>query len=160
MLRALGLVLAICVVAQPSFAEDRSKLLGIWKLISYQVEIQATGQKEPVMGEHPSGYVAFLPEGRVFFLLTGEARHPAKTDKDRADLLNTLIAYSGTYRVEGDKWVTKVEVAWNPEWVGTEQSRFFKADGDRLQVLTPWRVMPNWADKGMTRSIVTFERTD
>jgi hypothetical protein len=27
-----------------------------------------------------------------------------------------------------------------------------------LAVLTPWRVMPNWADKGMTRSIVTFER--
>lgn len=22
----------------------------------------------------------------------------------------------------------------------------------------PWRVMPNWADKGMTRSIVTVER--
>ena len=32
-------------------------------------------------------------------------------------------------------------------------------DGERLQVLTPWRVMPNWADKGMSRSIVTFERS-
>jgi hypothetical protein len=27
-----------------------------------------------------------------------------------------------------------------------------------LTVLTPWRIMPNWADKGMTRSIITFER--
>ncbi len=27
-----------------------------------------------------------------------------------------------------------------------------------LRVLTPWRVMPNWADKGETRSIVTFVR--
>ena len=49
------------------------------------------------------------------------------------------------------------EVTWNPEWVGTEQARSFKIDGDQLQVLTPWRVMPNWVDKGMTRSIVTFE---
>jgi hypothetical protein len=154
-----GLLFAIFVAAQPSFADDRSKVLGIWKLVSYEVETQATGQKGPVMGEHPTGYVAFLPEGRVFFVLTGEARKPAKTDQDRADLLNTLVAYSGTYHVEGDKWITKVDVAWNPEWVGTEQSRSFKVDGDQLQVLTPWRVMPNWADKGMTRSIVTFERT-
>ena len=70
-------------------------------------------------------------------------------------LLNTLVAYTGTYRVEGDKWITKVEVAWNPEWVGSEQTRFFKLDRDRLRVL---RVMPNWADKGMTRSILSFQR--
>jgi hypothetical protein len=74
------------------------------------------------------------------------------------ELSSTLVAYTGTYRVEGDKWITKVEVAWNPEWVGTEQVRSFKVENGRLQVLTPWRVMPNWADKGMTRSIVTFER--
>jgi hypothetical protein len=34
----------------------------------------------------------------------------------------------------------------------------FTLEGDRLRVLTPWRVMPNWADRGETRSIVTFER--
>jgi hypothetical protein len=59
-----------------------------------------------------------------------------------------------------DRWITKVDVAWNPEWVGTEQARTFKVQGDRLQVLTPWRVMPNWPEKGMQRSIVTFERTE
>jgi hypothetical protein len=26
-------------------------------------------------------------------------------------------------------------------------------------VMSPWRVNPNWADKGMTRSIVTFVRS-
>ena len=111
------------------------------------------------MGEKPTGYVTFTPEGRVFFVLTGEARKAAKTDQERAELLNTLIAYSGTYTVEGGKWTTNVDVAWNPEWVGTKQVRDFKLDGERLMVLTPWRVMPNWADKGMTRSIVTFERS-
>ncbi len=122
------------------------------------MKVQTTGQKLPVMGEHPTGYAIFTPEGRVRFVLTGEGRKPAKTDQERAELLSTLIAYTGTYRVEGDKWITKVEVAWNPEWVGTEQSRSFTVEGDRLQVLTPWRLMPNWADKGMSRSIVTFER--
>ena len=143
---------------QPGFANDGSKVVGLWKLVSYEVEAQATGEKGPVMGQNPTGYANFSPEGRVFFVLTGEARKPGKTDQERAELLSTLVAYTGTYRIEGDKWITKVEVAWNPEWVGTEQTRSFRLEGDRLQVLTPWRVMPNWADKGTTRSIVTFER--
>jgi hypothetical protein len=93
------------------------------------------------------------------FILTAEGRKPAKTVEERANLLSTVIAYAGTYRLEGDKWITRVEVAWNPDWIGTEQTRSFKVDGDRLQVLTPWRVMPNWPEKGMTRSIISFERT-
>ena len=94
----------------------------------------------------------------MFFILTGEARKAAKTDQERADLLSTLVAYTGTYRVEGDKWTTKVEVAWTPEWVSTEQTRSYKLEGDQLKVLSPWRVMPNWPNKGMTRSILTFDR--
>jgi hypothetical protein len=142
----------------PSFADVRAQVHGVWKLVSYEVEIQATGQKEPAMGKNPTGYVIFTPERRVFFVLTGEGRKAAKTVQERADLLSSLVAYTGTYRLEGDQWITRVEVAWNPEWLGTEQRRFFKVDGERLQVLTPWRVMPNWPEKGMTRSIVTFER--
>jgi len=159
MSRLMGFAFAACLVAQPALAADRDKIVGTWKLVSYEVEVQATGQKIPVMGNHPTGYVTFNPEGRVFFVLTGEARKPAKTDQERAELLNTLVAYSGTYTVEGDKWTTNVEVAWNPEWVGTKQVRNFTLSDDRLDVLTPWRVMPNWADKGMTRSIVTFDRS-
>ncbi len=157
-LKWLAISVLIVAVVQPCFADGNATVQGVWKLVTYEVEVQTTGQKEPVMGEHPTGYVIFTPEERVWFVLTGEGRKPAKTIEDRAELLNTLVAYTGTYRAEGDKWITKVEVAWNPEWVGTEQTRFFKVEGDRLQVLTPWRLMPNWADKGMTRSIITFER--
>ena len=145
--------------AQPSLGGEQGSVVGTWKLVSYEVEAQASGEREPVMGQSPTGYASFLPKGRVFFVLTGEARKPGKTDRERADLLSTLVAYTGTYRLDGDKWTTSVEVAWNPEWVGTEQVRSFKIEGERLQVLTPWRVMPNWADKGMSRSIVTFERS-
>src|SRR6266487_3686724 len=87
MFRLLGFMFILYFVAQPSFADDRSKVVGLWKLASYEVEIQATGQKAPVMGQNPTGYASFLPEGRVFFILTGEARKPAKTDQERAELL-------------------------------------------------------------------------
>jgi hypothetical protein len=158
-LRLLLLLVCFFGVVQPSVADESARVHGVWKLVSYEVEIQATGEKEPVMGRAPTGYVIFTPEGRVMFVLTGEGRKPAKTPQERADLLSTLVAYTGKYRIEGDKWITSVEVAWNPEWVGTEQPRAFKTDGDRLHVFTPWRIMPNWADKGMQRSIVVFERS-
>jgi hypothetical protein len=148
-----------CILTQSSFGEEDSRIVGTWRLLSYVVEVQATGEKLPVMGEKPNGYATFLPGGRVFFMLTGEGRKPAKTDRERAELLDTLVAYTGTYCVKGDTWTTSVDVAWNPEWVGTKQVRSFKLEGDRLDILTPWRIMPNWSDKGTTRSIVSFERS-
>lgn len=153
-------LLAFLLLGHSAVAADAGSVVGIWKLVSYDIEIQATGQKEAVFGQHPSGYVVFTPEGRVFFVLTADGRKPAKSVQERAELLSTLVAYTGSYRLEGDRWITKVDVAWNPEWVGTEQARSFTVNGGRLQVLTPWRVMPNWADKGMTRSVVTFERSN
>lgn len=152
---------ALAVVGgRPGRAEDAASVVGLWKLVGYEVEVQATGQKGPVMGDHPTGYALFTPDGRVFFMLTGEGRMPAKTAEERAALLTTMVAYTGRYRLEGDKWITNVEVAWNPEWVGSEQSRTYKIENGRLQVLTPWRIMPNWADKGMQRSIVTFQKAE
>jgi hypothetical protein len=157
-------LLTVCwllVAAQPSVAEHEARRIhGLWKLVSYEVEIQATSQRKPVMGAKPTGYATFTPEGRVFFVLTGEGRQPATTVQYRADLLASLVAYTGTYRLEGDQWITQVDVAWSPEWVGTEQARTFRLDGDRLHVLTPWRVMPSWPEQGMTRSIVTFTRAN
>jgi len=156
--KCLAVVVLVFAFSQTGLADDSAKITGIWKLVSYVVEIQATGKIEPVMGQNPTGYVAFTPEGRAFFILTAEGRKPGKTAEERAELLNTLVSYTGLYRTEGDQWITKIDVAWNPAWIGTEQRRFFKIEGNRLQVLTPWRIMPNWADKGMQRSIITFEK--
>ena len=152
-------ILLASIPTQSSFGEEESRIVGTWRLLSYVVEVQASGEKLPVMGEKPDGYAIFLPGGRVFFMLTREGRKPAKTDREKAELLDTLVAYTGTYSIAGDTWSTSVDVAWNPEWVGTKQVRTFKLEGDRLEVLTPWRIMPNWSDKGTTRSIVSFERS-
>lgn len=53
--KCLVAVVGWLVAAQPSFADDREKVIGIWKLVSQEIEIQATGQKEPVMGRSPTG---------------------------------------------------------------------------------------------------------
>ena len=89
---------------------------------------------------------------------TGEGRKAPNTDQDRADLLKSMVAYTGMYRIEGDKWITKVDVSGNPAWVGTEQARFFRFDGNRLQESTPfvkWAARP---EKGMVRFVLTWEQ--
>ena len=94
----------------------------------------------------------------MMVIITDEGRKPATTDQDRADLLKSLVAYSGPYRVEGDKWVTKVDVSANPAWIKTDQTRFFKVDGDRLQESTPPIQYVAQPEKGMIRAFITYEK--
>lgn len=148
----LGLLL---LVPQLAIAENRSPLVGTWRLVSFEREFQAGGDREYPMGKSPSGYIHFLPEGRMAVVITGEGRKAPATDQDRADLLNTLVAYAGTYRVERDKWITTVQVSANPAWVGTEQQRTFVVAGDRLQEMTGWLPRP---DGRTARGMLTYER--
>jgi chorismate-pyruvate lyase len=52
----------------------------------------------------------------------------------RAALLSTYIAYSGACTVndaEGSLML-KVDAAWRPDYVGTDQQRFFRIEGNRM----------------------------
>jgi len=86
-----------------------------------------------------------------------EGRKVPQTDEDRLRPFRTMTTYSGLYRLEDDKWITTVDVAWNPGWTGTDQVRFFKLDGDRLVVSTPWGLSPALPGK-TTRVFVTWTR--
>ena len=93
---------------------------GAWQLLSYDVEQQSSGDTFAPMGDQPTGYVIFTPEGRLSFMLSAEGRKPVSNTEERSALLSSMIAYTGIYRLESDRWITQVDVAWNPEWVGTE----------------------------------------
>jgi hypothetical protein len=157
---AIAALIFLLAGMSPSFAADSGPILGVWKLLSYEVELLATGQREftPNMGKNPTGNILFTADGRMMVVITGEGRKPATSDQDRAGLYTSVVAYTGTYRVKGNQWFTKVEVSANPAWVGMEQARFFKVEGDRLQEMTPpmqWALHP---EKGMVRFILTYER--
>ena len=141
--------------AAPSFSDDGGKILGIWRLVSFEVEFQASGEREHIRGKNPTRYIIFTPDGQMMVLLTNEGRKEPKTDQDRADLFNSVVAYTGMYRIAGDRWITKVDVSENPSLVGTEQARFFRLDGDRLQEMTQWTSRP---EKGMGRAVIIWER--
>jgi hypothetical protein len=154
-----SVLVLICwlLAAQPVLADDRAKLLGSWKLISWVQEFQDGSEPRPEYGKNPIGYIIFTPEGRMMAVLEGEGRKSPKTDEERVKLFRSMIAYSGMYRLEGDKWITKVDVAWHPDRRGSEQMRFFKLEGDRLYVSTPWMPSPNFGGK-VIRSLLVWER--
>jgi len=139
-------------------ADEGANILGIWRLVSYEEEFQETGKREPILGKKPTGYIIFTPEGRFVAVITGDGRKAPETDQDRADLLKSMAAYTGMYHLEGDKFITKVDVSWDPAWLGTEQVRFFRFDGDLLHVTTAWLQSPTRPGLGMVRGILTFER--
>jgi hypothetical protein len=156
--RLFALAFAL-LMASPVSAAEGDKLIGTWKLVSNNYEVQSTGQTGPTMGDNPIGYLHFTPEGRVFVVFSASNRQPGKTDAERAALLGSLTSYTGKYRVEGNTWTTDVDVAWVPEWIGTAQKRDFTLEGDTLKVMTQWRTMPNLADKGQTRGVLTFVKS-
>lgn len=138
--------------------ELKKALIGTWQLVSYQVELQETGEFIDAMGATPRGRVIFTPDNWVAFNLEGSNRTPAETEDDHITLLNTLVAYIGRYRIEKNQWITTVETAWAPQWVGTEQRRTVTVDDEFARVITPWRKMPNWGGGKMSRSIIRFRR--
>ena len=91
-------------------------------------------------------------------VLTAEGRKPAETDEERAALLRTMFAYTGIYRLDGDKFVTKVDVSWNEAWTGTEQARFYKIEGNRLDIISDWLPGASIPGRPMVRAIVSWER--
>jgi hypothetical protein len=146
------------LAGSPLHAADKERIVGTWKLVAVMYEDAQTKEKTPVLGDHPRGYQIATPEGRWLALVTAEGRPVPKTDDDRAKALRSMIAYSGRYRVEGDKVITKVEVAWNEAWVGGEQVRVLRFEGDDvLHIESPPMPHPNVNDK-VVRVIVTWAR--
>jgi hypothetical protein len=158
MIKLALILLGSLSAIQPSFADDGSRLIGVWKLLSFQSEFQDGSPKRAMLGEHPSGYIILTKEGRMMSVIEGENRRVPSTDADRANLLNSLVAYSGKYRIEGSQWFLAVDCAWNPAWDGTEQVRSFELAGDRLTVTSPWQHALNFPGAPMSRGIVVFER--
>lgn len=121
-----------------------SSVIGVWRLIKFVSEETATGNVDMPFGSRPRGHIIFTAGGHVMALGVGTDRTSLSgtepTDGQRAALFKSLFAYSGRYRLEGDKIVHEVEASWNESWTGTKQVRVAKVEGNELVVKTaPFR---------------------
>ena len=129
-MRCISLVILL-LLSSSALADDAEKLLGNWRLVHFFTEDMQTKQRTNSYGEHPNGFIGFTPD-RFYAFVTAESRNAPQTPEEQAASYRTIIAYTGKWRLEGEKFITKVDVAWNPGWVGTDQIRFWRMEGDKL----------------------------
>lgn len=139
------------------FAGDDAEIIGTWKLVSYNTELKDGSVNRPLFGTNPIGFMIFTADKRMMVVAEAENRKPPQKDEDRAALLRTMFAYTGSYRIDGDKMIVKVDSSWNGVWNGTEQVRFFRRDGNRLHFSTGWQPYAN-LDGKIGRATLVFEK--
>lgn len=134
------LVAACCATAPITAAEnDGKELIGAWKLTGWTLQVVGeNGSREP-FGPNPKGRLILTSQGHWIVIITGADRQPAKTTDDKVKLLDSVIAYSGKYKIEGNKVTTKVDMSSNEIFSGANQDqvRFFEVHGDKLVIRTP-----------------------
>jgi len=134
-------------LASPGVARADS-IEGRWKLLTAEdVRADGTVARHP-WGLHPVGSIVVAGGSCYVQIMSGDV--PSFTAAEPADrgtaapaginaqmkaaLLSSYIAYSGPCTIDeaAGSVTLKVEAAWRPDYVGTEQKRFFHFDGGRL----------------------------
>ena len=158
-MRLLAFALAAYCYLQPglALAEDTARqLAGSWKLNSWTIQVIGGEATEP-FGPNPKGRAVFTPDGYVTFVIVAANRKPAANDEGSAALLKTLLAYTGKFTIDGDKFTTKVDMSGNELLTGQDQVRFFKLDGDKLSIRTAEQVSSVYPGKRVVGTL-TWER--
>jgi hypothetical protein len=121
-----------------SAAASTATIEGRWKLLAAE-DLRADGSVARLpWGAHPIGSIV-VERGACYLQIMSSdtpsfaAAQPAG-DQMKAALLSSYIAYSGPCSVDAaaGSVTLKVEAAWRPDYVGTEQKRFFRFEHDKL----------------------------
>jgi hypothetical protein len=114
--------------------------LGTWALQSFATEDLETGQKTNLFGAHPTGYLSYGPDCRMYAILVKDSRKApdalVPTDAEKIELYSGFLAYAGYYTIDGDKVTHHIDTSWNQIWTGTTQVREFRVDGNTLRIRT------------------------
>jgi lipocalin-like protein len=77
--------------------------LGTRKLQSFTTEYLETGQTTEPYGTHPTGYLSYGPDCRMYAIIVQENRKPpaavVPTDAEKIELFGGVLAYAGTYTI-------------------------------------------------------------
>jgi hypothetical protein len=136
--------LTVAIAAAWSSAQAGESVVGSWRLLSWVQEDVESKVVQTVFGDNPVGVITYTSDGHMSVFIANPKRRaaggPFVTDAEAADLYRTMVAYSGTYSVDGNEVIHKVEVSWNEAWNGTDQHRFIEVKDNRLTIKTPTMV--------------------
>lgn len=111
---------------------DPDKLIGTWKIVSIVSEVIDPGGRTTSHPANWHGYITLTAAHRVIVIQTARGRPIPETDDEYIYAYCSMIAYSGRFRVDANKIIISVDIAWNEDWNGTEQIWFYRFDNDRL----------------------------
>jgi Lipocalin-like domain len=116
------------------------KLVGSWKLISVSSK-KRDGSNHSPYGPSPTGVLTYSGDGRMSALISFDGRKPLPfgggTPEDQAEAFRTFLGYAGSYRLDGDKVIHRVEVSSIQSLVDKDLIRTVKFDADRIVLTTP-----------------------
>ena len=158
-----SLRLALITLIALSFPAVSETIQGRWKLLAAE-DLRDNGEVARLpWGAHPVGSI--VVEGGSCYLQIMSSETPAFGDaakpvgeQMKAKLLSSYIAYSGPCTIdEKEGSVTlKVEAAWRPDYVGTEQKRLYRFVNGNLLFGPAPNTVRSGADR-LTRRL-TLER--
>jgi len=149
MFRLISALILVLLIVTPSLGQQ--SLVGTYKLVSLVIEVDGTPSQH--LGKAPRGYLVFTPTRYVHFI-TAENRKSGTSVDDKAALFDSLTAYAGTYRVEGDKLFLTYEVSWIESMVGSTSVETFQLSGNRLTYTLGPVPFPRDTSKKMIRRAV------
>jgi hypothetical protein len=134
----------------------QQSLIGTYKLVSTDNRID--GVRSAPMGKSQHGYLVITPKVYIQFF-TADERKRGTSVEAKAALLDTLVAWAGPYRVEGNRITISVDTAWTEVWKGSEHTRTFELKGKRLTITSAPQPSATQPGKTLT-SRVEWERLD
>ncbi|MBM3548613.1 MAG: lipocalin-like domain-containing protein [Alphaproteobacteria bacterium] len=119
------------------------RIVGTWRLESWD-RVEDDGRRWPRFGSGFSGLLTYTADGFMFAALQDGNRKPFSgpdpyggTAEECKAAMSTGHSYCGRWRLEGDAILHDVELSVFPNWVGSEQIRYVRFDGDRMVLRTP-----------------------
>jgi hypothetical protein len=137
-------------------------LIGTWKLLSYQL-VGSRGRIRYPYGEDAIGYILYGPDGYMAVSIMSAERQPfagtdilRRTTEEAAAATRTYLSYCGRYQLFPDRVVHHVDVSLFPNWTGTMQERYYRLDGDILELSTA----PKLLEGKEPRAYLVWKRYD
>jgi hypothetical protein len=118
-------------------------LAGTWNLVAWR-RIAADESVSYPLGTDAHGQLIYTQNGRMAVQICGANRAALDTDDPlggaevaRAAAYSTYLAYFGSYELQGQNVVHRLDSSLYPNWSGEEQVRPFTAESDQLVLRTP-----------------------
>jgi hypothetical protein len=137
-----------CIKSKPMVMPLSKQILGAWCLVSFEQEA-SDGQRSFPMGKDALGSIYYLPDGYVSvqIMTTNRSEYIEPSVCCPARLKYSglgYLAYSGTYQINSSETVIthKIIISLFPEWLGGQQIRLIKFDGEYLSLSSDGAIGP------------------